>query len=148
MVLVIFRKERSKLSDCVFSFSFGWLIINIIRYSNMDYIFLSALIGCAVLRLLITYDIACQWSRNLATRMEHYPDNMKIDLDRVEVQTAVPTFHIRAHGLFLPTGLFIGISVVCCAHSRGGSRDWLGAYEFSIGIHSGDVTGPSPRVIG
>jgi hypothetical protein len=65
----------------------------------MDYIFLSALIGCAVLRLLITYDIACQWSRNLATRMEHYPDNMKIDLDRVEVQTAVPTFHIRAHGL-------------------------------------------------
>jgi hypothetical protein len=64
----------------------------------MDYIILSALIGCAVLRLLITYDIACQWSRNLTTRMEEYPEHMRIDLDRVELETAVPSFHIRAHG--------------------------------------------------
>jgi hypothetical protein len=58
----------------------------------MDYIILSALIGCAILCLLITYDIACQWSHNLATRMEHYPDNMQIDLDHVEVQTALLPF--------------------------------------------------------
>ena len=64
----------------------------------MDYIVLSALIGCALLRLFITYDIACQWSKNLASRMEAYPETMRIDLDGVEVLTAVPGFHIRAHG--------------------------------------------------
>ena len=64
----------------------------------MDYIILSVLIGCAILCLLITYDIACQWSRNLAIRMDEYPENMRINLERVEVQTAVPSFHIHAHG--------------------------------------------------
>lgn len=64
----------------------------------MDYIILSALVGCAILRLLITYDIACQWSRNLAARMESYPDNLRLDIDHVVVETAIPSFHIRAHG--------------------------------------------------
>jgi Kyakuja-Dileera-Zisupton transposase len=39
-----------------------WLIVCIARYCNMDYIVLSALMGCVLLHLLITYDIACQWS--------------------------------------------------------------------------------------
>jgi Kyakuja-Dileera-Zisupton transposase len=69
-----------------------------ITYCNMDFIVFSALIGCAVLRILITYDIACQWSRNLATRLESYPEDMHIDLDQVDVETAIPSFHIRAHG--------------------------------------------------
>lgn len=64
----------------------------------MDYIILSALVGCGLLRLLITYDIACQWSRHLASRMEAYPEHMRIDLNRVELHMAVPSFHIRAHG--------------------------------------------------
>lgn len=64
----------------------------------MDYIILSALVACGLLRLLITYDIACQWSCKLSSRMEAYPDHMRINLDRVEVETAVPSFHIRAHG--------------------------------------------------
>jgi len=64
----------------------------------MDYIILSALIGCMVLHLLITYNIACQWSCNLTTRMEEYPEHMQINLDRVELQTAILSFHIHAHG--------------------------------------------------
>ncbi|KAJ7836411.1 hypothetical protein B0H14DRAFT_2362916, partial [Mycena olivaceomarginata] len=36
------------------------------RYTNMDYILLSALIGVTMLTLAISYDIACQWKINLA----------------------------------------------------------------------------------
>jgi hypothetical protein len=64
----------------------------------MDYIVLLALAGLCILRIVISYDIACQWSKNLAARMEHYPEHMRINLDCVEVRTAVPGFHIRAHG--------------------------------------------------
>jgi Kyakuja-Dileera-Zisupton transposase len=64
----------------------------------MDFIVLSALTGCALLRLLITYDIACQWSRNLVARMKSYPGVMRLDPESVEIQTAVPTFHIHVHG--------------------------------------------------
>lgn len=36
-------------------------------YCNMDFIILSALLGLALPRIIITYDIACQWSKNLQT---------------------------------------------------------------------------------
>jgi hypothetical protein len=64
----------------------------------MDYIILSALFGITLLRLLISYDIACQWWKNFASHMANYPEHLHIDLDTVEVVAAVPSFHIRAHG--------------------------------------------------
>jgi Kyakuja-Dileera-Zisupton transposase len=64
----------------------------------MDYIVLSALIGFGLLRLVFSYDIVCQWSKNLGSRMLDYPEHMRIDLDHVEIQNAVPSFHIHAHG--------------------------------------------------
>lgn len=64
----------------------------------MDYIILSALMACGLLRIIITYDIACQWAKNFASRMKSYPESMQIDLERTEVRAAVPSFHIRAHG--------------------------------------------------
>lgn len=64
----------------------------------MDYIVLSSLIAMGLLRLILSYDIACQWSKNLATQMESYPDSMRINLKEVEVRAAVPGFHIRSHG--------------------------------------------------
>lgn len=68
------------------------------RYRNMDYIILSSLIAIGLLRIIITYDIACQWSRNFHKRVPEYPEHMQLDLERVEVRPAVPDFHIRAHG--------------------------------------------------
>jgi hypothetical protein len=65
----------------------------------MDYIILSALIGFGLLRLVITYDIFCNWSKNWAKRMQAYPENMQIDLDHTEVLGAMLGFHIRAHGV-------------------------------------------------
>lgn len=95
-VSVIYRKVKGKLSR--HSQHLYHSFMSQCRFCNMDYIILSALIGLCLLRIIISYDIACQWSKNLSTRMLQYPEHMRINPDRVEIRTAVPGFHIRAHG--------------------------------------------------
>ena len=63
----------------------------------MDYIILSALLSITLLCLLISYDITCQWWKNFGYRMVHYLRHMQLDLNTIEVVTAVPSFHIWAH---------------------------------------------------
>ncbi|KAG1788974.1 uncharacterized protein HD556DRAFT_1311720 [Suillus plorans] len=63
----------------------------------MDYIVFSALVGFTVTVLNISYDIACQWSKNLWNRMEHMPARLHIPRDDVLVRYFVPKFHIAAH---------------------------------------------------
>ncbi|KAJ3537962.1 hypothetical protein NMY22_g5368 [Coprinellus aureogranulatus] len=70
------------------------------RYVNMDYFFISTLFLFALVRLIVTYDIACQWSKNLHARCAAYaktkPNTFseKPDLD---IKFAVPKFHLPAH---------------------------------------------------
>lgn len=68
------------------------------RYVNMDYIILGTLSGVVVFQLLFVYDIACQWSKNFNSRMEEFPDNMKLKSDKTEITYAVPKGHIKSHG--------------------------------------------------
>ena len=69
-----------------------------IRYCNMDYIILSALLGVTLLRIILTYDIACQWSKNFKKRMtENFPEAMRIS-DQTTIDTAIPSWHINGHG--------------------------------------------------
>jgi hypothetical protein len=35
------------------------------RYANMDYLFLNSIRQTELVELVISYDIACQWSKNL-----------------------------------------------------------------------------------
>lgn len=63
----------------------------------MDYILFSSLSGMKLQRVVITYDIACQWSRRLKTRMQDLPDRLHIP-DHVDVRVAVPSWHINGHG--------------------------------------------------
>ncbi|KAJ6509365.1 hypothetical protein C8R47DRAFT_1208549 [Mycena vitilis] len=88
------------------------------RYANMDYIFLSALMGVSVLALAVSYDIACQWKVNLATRAKKMGEektkreDKKIKdgemsesarpqplarLEDFEIQFALPVWHAAAH---------------------------------------------------
>jgi hypothetical protein len=64
----------------------------------MDYIVLLALLGITLLCLLISYNIVCQWWKNFGYRMVHYPRHIQLDLNTIKVVTAVPSFHIQAHG--------------------------------------------------
>lgn len=63
----------------------------------MDYVIFSALIGVTLPRVVLSYDIMCQWSKNFRKRMETYPDNMKIN-PATTVDVAIPTWHINGHG--------------------------------------------------
>lgn len=63
----------------------------------MDYIVLSALVSAmSLLVIVITYDIACQWQRNLQERMSKYYSWLQIPL-RVHVECAVPSWHVKGH---------------------------------------------------
>lgn len=71
----------------------------IARYSNMDYIFGSAIQGFKTLpRILISYDISCQWSINLGKRMgeDDWPSDFKIPPSTVIIP-AVPKLHEASH---------------------------------------------------
>lgn len=63
----------------------------------MDYIIFSSLIGVTLPRIIITYDIMCQWSKKFRKRMDTYPDRMKINPE-ITVDVAIPTWHINGHG--------------------------------------------------
>ena len=63
----------------------------------MDYIFASAMQSSALLLILISYDIACQWFTNLAKRMvEHWPTHLHLPPTTTFIP-AVPKLHEPMH---------------------------------------------------
>lgn len=65
----------------------------------MDYIFLSSLIGAMVTWLLVSYDISCQWSKKLRSRVSAFPSELqRAFLLLITLRFAVPKFHLPAHG--------------------------------------------------
>ncbi|KAJ7178679.1 hypothetical protein C8R43DRAFT_1118051 [Mycena crocata] len=67
------------------------------RYANMDWILLNALLGFTLLWLTISYDISCQWKKNLNTRMSKMPEHLHLPLDDINLQTALPVWHAASH---------------------------------------------------
>jgi Kyakuja-Dileera-Zisupton transposase len=63
----------------------------------MDYLIFSALLFIVLPWIVITYDIGCQWSKNMRKRMDDYPDAMRIKPD-TRVDVGVPSWHINSHG--------------------------------------------------
>ncbi|KAJ7074440.1 hypothetical protein C8F01DRAFT_1242680 [Mycena amicta] len=88
------------------------------RYANMDWILMSAVDGIGVKRLVLSYDIACQWKQRLALRAaalvsreaerveelaeeEGWEDDegpaIRTDLAKYRLQFALPVWHAAAH---------------------------------------------------
>ncbi|KAM6493543.1 hypothetical protein JOM56_011677 [Amanita muscaria] len=67
------------------------------RYCNVDFVVLMALIGIQLLRIVITYDIVCQWSRNFLHRMKEFPEHMWLK-PGTQIDVGVPSWHINGHG--------------------------------------------------
>ncbi|KAJ6525816.1 hypothetical protein DFH09DRAFT_1046335 [Mycena vulgaris] len=67
------------------------------RYANMDFIVMSALAGFTLMLLTLSYDIACQWKLNLRDRMVKLPTDLRLDLDAVKLQCALPVWHAASH---------------------------------------------------
>ncbi|KAH7907679.1 hypothetical protein BJ138DRAFT_1116497 [Hygrophoropsis aurantiaca] len=67
------------------------------KYINMDYLFYSALRHSMTNTLNISYDIACQWHKNLRARMPMFPEDMHLDFPSKFITYFVPKFHLPAH---------------------------------------------------
>ncbi|TFK60998.1 hypothetical protein BDN72DRAFT_778739, partial [Pluteus cervinus] len=71
------------------------------RYANMDYLFLLSLSQeefQELLDVILSYDIACQWSLNLVARIRNYSKSIQIDEAKIKSITyLVPKFHLPAH---------------------------------------------------
>jgi hypothetical protein len=66
----------------------------------MDYILLRMLeqVGCDITTFYITYDIACQFSKNFHKRMKKYDAPIRLDQSDISVRFLIPKFHLLAHG--------------------------------------------------
>ncbi|KAF7296779.1 CxC2 domain-containing protein [Mycena indigotica] len=70
------------------------------RFANMDWIFASIARHLhRALRLMVSYDIACQWAKNLRGRLEKLPTMLRLSLILALIRFVVPKLHIHGHTL-------------------------------------------------
>ncbi|KAF8069134.1 hypothetical protein FPV67DRAFT_1415501 [Lyophyllum atratum] len=67
------------------------------RYLNMDYLFFSSLRDTGVQTIVVSYDIVCQWHKNLKERMLSYPHELHMSGSVKYISFLVPKFHLPAH---------------------------------------------------
>ncbi|KAF7299523.1 CxC2 domain-containing protein [Mycena indigotica] len=69
-------------------------------YANMDWLFSSIVRHLHIaLRLMVSYDIACQWAKNLRSRLEKLPPMLRLSLVLALIRFVVPKLHIHGHTL-------------------------------------------------
>ncbi|THH17670.1 hypothetical protein EUX98_g9084 [Antrodiella citrinella] len=66
------------------------------KFCNMDYLVLSTLVLSLVLRLVLSYDIACQYSKKFDTRRLLYSEDLQVNIEAI--RWAIPKKHIAVHG--------------------------------------------------
>ncbi|KAJ7030293.1 hypothetical protein C8F04DRAFT_961776 [Mycena alexandri] len=67
------------------------------RQCNMDFIFFAAVLNFALLWVILSYDIACQFSKNIWARMENLPEKYHLHIDKLNIRWMVPNFHLPPH---------------------------------------------------
>ncbi|KAJ8515304.1 hypothetical protein ONZ45_g7245 [Pleurotus djamor] len=69
------------------------------RYANSDFVVHFTLKDQEFSHLVISYDIACQYSRNFATRNRDFPSDLRLRRGAINaISYVVPKFHLYAHG--------------------------------------------------
>ena len=73
-------------------------ILTLSRYCNMDYLFYKSLANTKIRDMVVSYDIACQWSVNIKHRFQRIdPGFPVVNSDFMRVRYLVPKFHLPAH---------------------------------------------------
>ncbi|KAJ7075035.1 hypothetical protein B0H15DRAFT_792355 [Mycena belliarum] len=67
------------------------------RHCNMDFLFFSAVLNFALMYLILSYDIACQFSQHIWERMTELPEQYHLHIDPSCVRWMVPNFHLPGH---------------------------------------------------
>jgi hypothetical protein len=63
----------------------------------MDYIFVMGLADSEMAELYVSYDIACQWHKNIWDRMSKFPVRIQERMKRKHMVFLIPKFHLPAH---------------------------------------------------
>ena len=78
------------------------LLIDAHSYANMDFALLSTLIpsvNAGISRVLVSYDIGCQWQKKFQARIDSYAAFPPLQLDNLEYwRVLIPKFHLPGHG--------------------------------------------------
>ncbi|KAJ7021079.1 hypothetical protein C8F04DRAFT_1274148 [Mycena alexandri] len=95
------------------------------RSCNMDFLFFSAVLNFALLWLILSYDIACQYSKNIWTRMPALPAKYHLKIDRLNIRWMVPNFHLPPHktGCHSPFS-FHWLWGAGCTHGETVEQNW------------------------
>ncbi|KAJ7024596.1 hypothetical protein C8F04DRAFT_1270138 [Mycena alexandri] len=67
------------------------------RYINMDYIFFMGLAGSEISELFVSYDIACQWHKNIWECMKTFPREVRFVRGKQFCVFLITKFHLPAH---------------------------------------------------
>ncbi|KAJ6548887.1 hypothetical protein B0H19DRAFT_1032024 [Mycena capillaripes] len=67
------------------------------RYLNMDWMFFMGLENSELQHFFVSYDIACQWHKNIWARMQLYPKHIQKQNGKRYWVFLVPKFHLPAH---------------------------------------------------
>ncbi|KAG1722852.1 hypothetical protein EDB19DRAFT_1898151 [Suillus lakei] len=95
------------------------------RYTNMDFLFFSTLHGRGIDTLNISYDIACQWHKNLWERMSAMPSELHLNHAMKSVRFFMPKFHLPAHILKCQTMFSFNFSKnIRCMDGEAPERGW------------------------
>ncbi|KAJ7745296.1 hypothetical protein B0H16DRAFT_1726862 [Mycena metata] len=63
----------------------------------MDYIFFMGLAGSEISELYVSYDIPCQWHKNIWERMKTFPREVHFLRGKIYCVFLIPKFHLPAH---------------------------------------------------
>lgn len=108
----------------------------------MDLVFWSALIGVTT-DVLHTYDIACQWSKNLLKRAESMPEEVRATLSRDQLQFKLPKMHAMAHGWKCQPAYSLNFTKgAAMTDGEGIERNWSQANAVAPATH---LMGPGHR---
>lgn len=58
---------------------------------------LSALLNFALLCIVVSYDIACQYYKNFWQRMAAMPEHLRLSIPQEDIWWMVPNFHLPPH---------------------------------------------------
>ncbi|KAF9463292.1 hypothetical protein BDZ94DRAFT_1321830 [Collybia nuda] len=96
------------------------------RYVNMDYLYFTSLKDTPLVELVVSYDIACQWSVKLWDRMGQYPQHLHCGpSDKRSISFLVPKFHLPAHIMSCQTAFSFNFNLhVGCTDGEAPERGW------------------------
>lgn len=63
----------------------------------MDFILFSAVLNTIIFYLILSYDIACQYSKGFWSRMADIPEAMRLVIEPARVWFKIPNFHVAGH---------------------------------------------------